>query len=219
MPGPWVALCELYRNWRLPELALAVAEQGTTVVTGKPAIDIWYEVGMSNDDMRRNDQAIAAFTKALEIDPTHARSLFQRGQARFRAGKSADAKRDLEAFLAAPEGGNFAGPWQVSISAVQFVRRQVSSMHEFRSPQLSTASCCCAASAVPWLLQPCRHMGFVHCASHSSAICAQLMVPPPSGGGLTTLAAWLMQPISPTQMRVRHTDESVAPMRYERRRC
>jgi tetratricopeptide (TPR) repeat protein len=107
-PGPWVALCELYRTWQLPELALAVAEQGTTVVSGLPALDVWYELGMSNDDLRRDDKAIAAFSKALEIDPTHAKSLFQRGQARFRAGKLADAKRDLEAYFATPQADSFA---------------------------------------------------------------------------------------------------------------
>jgi len=101
-PGPWVALGELYRRWDYPELAARVAEQGTKVVTGAKASDVWYVLAMAHDDRQQHEPAIAAFTRALELDPAHTKALFQRGQALLRLRRYAEAKRDLEAALASP---------------------------------------------------------------------------------------------------------------------
>ncbi len=80
-----------------------------------------------------------------------------------------------------------------------------SSVQLFRSPQESSASCCCAASVVPLFEHPRKHSGCVHDASQVSTISAQVWVPPPSGGGLMIFAAWLIQPTKPTTIRRRHT--------------
>ena len=98
-PGPWVALAELYRHWDYTDQAIQVAEAGTAVVPGiNEKSDIWYEVGMGYDDKHLNDQAIAAFTKALEARRDNHVAKFQRGQAYYRKGDYDNAKRDLEEF-------------------------------------------------------------------------------------------------------------------------
>jgi len=97
--GPWVALAELYRHWDYTDQAIQVAEAGTTAVPGaNEKSDIWYEVGMGYDDKRHDDKAIDAFTKALESKKDNRNAKFQRGQAYFRKGDYANAKRDLEEF-------------------------------------------------------------------------------------------------------------------------
>lgn len=108
--APWIALVEIYRRWQRPDLALVVAEQGTLAVRASEAADVWYELGMANDELRRDAPAIEGFTKALEVAPTHAKALFQRGQVYFRTGKRAEARRDLEAFLASGSADASAVP-------------------------------------------------------------------------------------------------------------
>lgn len=105
-PGPWVALGELYRKWKYTDLALAVAQQGSQIASGQT--DVWYVLGMAHDDLRNDGEAIAAFSKALDVDANNAKAKFQRGQAYFRSNKYREAKRDLEAFLAASSPHDFA---------------------------------------------------------------------------------------------------------------
>jgi tetratricopeptide (TPR) repeat protein len=116
-PGPWVALAELYRQWDYPDQARQVAEAGTAAVPGAAEkSDIWFEVGAGYDDKHLNDQAIAAFTKALEARRDNHAAKFQRGQAYFRKGSYDEAKRDLEEF--SKTGG----------ASVQFEKQQASKM-------------------------------------------------------------------------------------------
>ena len=116
-PQPWVALAELYRQWDYTDQAIQVAEAGTVLVpgTGEKA-DVWFEVGMGYDDKRNNEKAIEAFTKSLEARRDKHTAKFQRGQAYYRKGDFANAKRDLEEF--AKVGG----------SSVQFEKQQASKM-------------------------------------------------------------------------------------------
>jgi tetratricopeptide (TPR) repeat protein len=116
-PGPWVALAELYRGWDYTDQAIQIAEAGTTAVPGvNEKADLWYEVGMGYDDKHLNDQAIAAFSKALEARRDKHTAKFQRGQAYYRKGSYAEAKRDLEEF--SKTGG----------ASVQFEKQQASKM-------------------------------------------------------------------------------------------
>lgn len=116
-PGPWVALAELYRRWDYTDQAIQIAEAGTAVVPGtNEKSDIWFEVGMGYDDKRSNDKAIDAFTKAIEARRDNHPAKFQRGQAYFRKGDFANAKRDLEEF--AKTGG----------ASVQFEKQQAQKM-------------------------------------------------------------------------------------------
>lgn len=102
--APWIALCELYRQWQHPELAAQVAALGTLNVSGDIA-DLWYELGMSHDDRRDDVKAIEAFGKALEAQPGHRKALFQRGQAYFRSGDFTRAKADLDVFVGSQAPG------------------------------------------------------------------------------------------------------------------
>jgi tetratricopeptide (TPR) repeat protein len=103
-PGPWIALCELYRRWDYRDQAIEVALQGTRMVPGAAdGADVWYELGMAYDDQRQGPAAITAFSKAVELRRDHAKAKFQRGQVYFRMGDFANARRDLEDFLSSPE--------------------------------------------------------------------------------------------------------------------
>ena len=115
--APYVALGELYRKWDYTDQAIAVATQGAAIVPGDNEVsDIWYEVGMGYDDKRLDDKAIDAFTKALESRRDNHKAKFQRGQAYFRKGDFANAKKDLEDF--AKSGG----------ASVEFAKQQASKM-------------------------------------------------------------------------------------------
>ena len=116
-PAPWIAAAELYRHWDYTDQAIQVAEQGTLVVLGSHEVsDIWFEVGMGYDDKRNDDKAIAAFDKALEAKRDNHKAKFARGQAYFRKGDFANAKRDLEEF------GKSGG------ASVEFFKQQASRM-------------------------------------------------------------------------------------------
>ena len=96
---PNVALLQLYRAWDFSDQGLAVARQASVHITAGNVASAWYEVGMAYDAKRQDAAAIAAFGRAIAAgDP--ARAKFQRGQVYFRAGDFANARRDLEAFLA-----------------------------------------------------------------------------------------------------------------------
>lgn len=98
-PAPYVALAELYRQWDYPEQAMQVASIGTTHVPGaSERSNVWYEVGMAYNDKRQDDQAIDAFTKAIEDRKDNHPAKFQRGQAYYRKGDCTKAKKDLDEF-------------------------------------------------------------------------------------------------------------------------
>jgi tetratricopeptide (TPR) repeat protein len=98
--GPYVALAELYLRWDYVDQAIQVASQGTANVPGSnERSDIWFVLGMGYDAKRLDDKAIEAFTKALDDRRDNHKAKFQRGQAQFRKGDFAKAKRDLEDFV------------------------------------------------------------------------------------------------------------------------
>jgi tetratricopeptide (TPR) repeat protein len=99
----YLALIELYRRWQYVDQALAVARLGIRHVPPGDARDLWFEAGMVYDEMHVDDQAIAAFTKALAANPEDKRSKFQRGQVYVRKGDLASAKRDLEDVVKSPD--------------------------------------------------------------------------------------------------------------------
>ncbi len=104
-------------RWDYTDQAIQVAEAGTAIVPGSnEKSDIWFEVGMGYDDKRLNDKAIEAFTKAIEARRDNHKAQFQRGQAYFRKGDYANAKRDLEDF------GKSGG------ASLEFAKQQASKM-------------------------------------------------------------------------------------------
>ncbi len=126
--APWIALCELYRNWDYTDQAIQVALQGTKVIPGEnEKSEIYFELGMGYDDKRNNDEAIKAFDKALQSKRDNHKAKFARGQAYYRRGAAATsdsqraedfakAKRDLEEF--SKSGG----------VSVEFFKQQASRM-------------------------------------------------------------------------------------------
>jgi tetratricopeptide (TPR) repeat protein len=97
--APWIALAELYRAWDYTDQAIKVAQQGTLAVpSASEQSELWFEVGMGYDDKRLDDKAIEAFTKSLDGRKDNHKAKFARGQASFRKGDYAAARRDLEEF-------------------------------------------------------------------------------------------------------------------------
>jgi len=92
----YIALIELYRKWGYLEEALKIASQGTQIVPPAESAELWFELGMVHDARRDDDQAIAAFDKAIAAKPSDLRSKFQRGQIYFRKRDFANARRDLQ---------------------------------------------------------------------------------------------------------------------------
>jgi len=92
----YIALIELYRRWDYVDQALAVAIVGVAQVAPADAPELWYEAGVVLDAKRINDQAIAAFDKAIAGNPRDALSRFLRGQLYLRKGQLDDARRELE---------------------------------------------------------------------------------------------------------------------------
>ena len=96
---PYVALAELYLQWDYPDQAIQVATIGTRYIPGRTERSkVWYEVGMGFHHKKQDDQAIEAFTKALEDKPDNHYAKFQRGQAYYKKNDCSNAKKDLEAF-------------------------------------------------------------------------------------------------------------------------
>lgn len=96
--GPYIALGELYRRWHDADQALAIAELGSVVVPG--SAEIWFALGLAHDD-RGDPDAIAAYSRALELQPDLVQARFRRGQAYARQREAARARRDLGAVVQA----------------------------------------------------------------------------------------------------------------------
>jgi tetratricopeptide (TPR) repeat protein len=97
--APYVALAELYLHWDYTDQAIKVAQQGTVNVPGSNEVsDIWFDLGRGYDDKRMENEAIDAYTHAVESKKDNHKAVFQRGQAYFRKGDYVHAKRDLEDF-------------------------------------------------------------------------------------------------------------------------
>ncbi|HEY4175220.1 MAG TPA: tetratricopeptide repeat protein [Kofleriaceae bacterium] len=101
--APWIALCALYRKWGYADLAQRVAEQGAQIVVGdRDASDIYYLLGLTHDDQRHDVPALEAFDRALQLDANNMKARFQRGQVLYRLKRYAEAKADLDAYVASP---------------------------------------------------------------------------------------------------------------------
>lgn len=98
-PGPYLALGELYRRWRYGDQALAIAELGSAVLPG--SAEIWFALGLARDDRGDASAAIAAYSRALELQPALTQARFRRGQAYAARRDPARALRDLRAVVQA----------------------------------------------------------------------------------------------------------------------
>src|SRR6476659_7302221 len=66
------------------ERALAAAEEA--VKQDPKSADVWYARGEANGHLRKHDEAIKDFNKALELDPKFDVAINQRGGERFKKG-------------------------------------------------------------------------------------------------------------------------------------
>jgi Tfp pilus assembly protein PilF len=105
--GPYIALGELYRKWDYTDAAIKVATAGARNAQGHTS-DVYYVLGMANEDKGDDAKAIDAFDLALAADARNIKAMFQRGQAYFRKKDFAKAKADLEAFVQDDSGLAFA---------------------------------------------------------------------------------------------------------------
>lgn len=64
-----------------------------------PAVTLLMSRGLRDLASRQYDDAIEVFTDAITLDPTHAEAWHQRGVARYRAGDTVGAVRDLDEAL------------------------------------------------------------------------------------------------------------------------
>ncbi len=96
--APFIALGELLRRWDYTDQAIEVLAQGTQ---NAPSSEMWLALGMGYFDKQMPDQAIEAFTKALDTDAANHKARFQRGVAYYQRGDVAHAKADLEEFVKA----------------------------------------------------------------------------------------------------------------------
>ena len=97
--APYVALANLYLKWDDTDLAIKVAQQGTVNVVAQSEVSkIWFDLGRGYDDKRMDNEAIDAYTKAVDANRDDHQALFERGQAYYRKGDYTHAKHDLEDF-------------------------------------------------------------------------------------------------------------------------
>ena len=97
--GAYVALVELYRLWDYTDQAIQVATAGTQYVPGQlERSEVWFVLGMAQSRKKNLDEAIKAFTHAVEDRKDNQKAKFQRGKAFFEKGDFAKAKKDLEEF-------------------------------------------------------------------------------------------------------------------------
>lgn len=96
---PYIALIKLYRTWDFDDQSLAVARQASRHVTSGRLASLWFELGMTYEVTRHDDDALAAFSRAIAVGGA-VQARFQRGQIYARLGDLARARADLEAVLA-----------------------------------------------------------------------------------------------------------------------
>jgi tetratricopeptide (TPR) repeat protein len=103
--APYLALVELYRTWGYTKEAIAVGELGAKRLsaTESTTADVLYSLAAAHHARKSYARAVSALTLAYKINPRHHAALLYRGQAYLRLGKRIEARRDVEAFLAATE--------------------------------------------------------------------------------------------------------------------
>lgn len=97
--APYVALAELYRRWDYTDQAIQIAAQGQANVKGNARSEVSYVLGMAYLDKKKLDDAVDAFTKAIEDSGRqNHKAVFQRGLTYYALGKTKEAKKDLEEY-------------------------------------------------------------------------------------------------------------------------
>jgi tetratricopeptide (TPR) repeat protein len=88
---------QLYRQ--LGKADLAKADGDAALAKSPKEARAWVERGVQADNGRRFDEAVEAFSKALEFEPRNWIALYNRGRIQSNHGKLAEGRRDLEKAL------------------------------------------------------------------------------------------------------------------------
>ena len=76
-------------------------------------------LGFAELDAGQADAALAAFQAVASIDPEYHEFLYDRGRVHLLAGREAEARADLESYLAMPEPGHFVSEAQALLNQMQ----------------------------------------------------------------------------------------------------
>lgn len=98
--APFIALGTLYARWDKVEEAISVLEQGSRHVREDADLtELYYELGLAYDSAQRHDDAVQAFTDALEASAGNVQARLQRGFVYAEMGEVEEAKDDLRQFV------------------------------------------------------------------------------------------------------------------------
>lgn len=85
--------------------ALAILNQ--LIAGGLQSPEVFNDLGVAQYQLERDDDAIAAFTRALEQAPAYAEAIFNRALAEERAKRNTEAKRDWQQFIILSSDANW----------------------------------------------------------------------------------------------------------------
>ncbi len=105
---PFNALGKLYIRWDFLNEAVAVLQAGIAKVTDNDQkSDLHYHLGLALSGQNKHQEAIAEYTKSIELRKGNMDAVRQRGYAYLAAGDKAKAKDELTAFVKGGGGSPF----------------------------------------------------------------------------------------------------------------
>ncbi len=96
-------LVELYRRWGYLEEAAAVARAGLGKVAQSEAPELWFSLGVTEEERGRETEALESYGRALALRADHPHALLRRGQLHLRRGERERARLDLGAVERSPD--------------------------------------------------------------------------------------------------------------------
>lgn len=96
-------LVELYRRWGYLEEAAAVARAGLGKVAQSEAPELWFSLGVAEEERGREAEALESYGRALALRADHPHALLRRGQLHLRRGERERARLDLRAVASSPD--------------------------------------------------------------------------------------------------------------------
>jgi tetratricopeptide (TPR) repeat protein len=101
-------LGKLYIRWDFLNEAVAVLQAGIAKVTDSDqASDLHYHLGLALSGQNKHAEAVAAYTKSIELRKGNLDALRQRGYAYLAMGDKAKAKEELTSFVKSGGGTPF----------------------------------------------------------------------------------------------------------------
>ncbi|MEM9490520.1 MAG: tetratricopeptide repeat protein [Myxococcota bacterium] len=95
----FVRLGRLYLRWDMIPQAIKVLQWGKEYVKGDERTNVLYHLGLAHDLQGELDEAISAYSGALDADRSNLDAKFQRGLTYARKGDKSNARDDLEQYV------------------------------------------------------------------------------------------------------------------------